>query len=215
MQQIRVLEHHGVLPPAVRTVSGYRKFSGVHVQAALAYRALALAAGPVEAKRIMRAAHASTTSAVLALIDVVHARLAAEREGLRLAQQAASAISEEPLEDPRPADAMSISELAEAIGVRASTLRHWESEGLVTPTRTRQRARTYRPADVRDARIVHQLREGGFRIPVLKTLMPQLRHHRGWDQVSGALAAREATLTSRSRHLMRASAVLDGLLEPS
>ncbi|WP_234320181.1 MerR family transcriptional regulator [Streptomyces sp. SBT349] len=50
---------------------------------------------------------------------------------------------------------MSISELAAALGVRPSTLRHWHAEALVTPDRDPvRRTRRYTPAQVRDARIV-------------------------------------------------------------
>jgi len=57
VQQVRNLERDGVLPLATRTRTGYRAHTETHVQAALAYRALAAGVGPVEAKRVMRAAH--------------------------------------------------------------------------------------------------------------------------------------------------------------
>lgn len=59
VQQIRNLEGDGVLPPAARTDSGYRVYDDRHVRAARAYRALAAAVGPVEAKTIMRTVHAA------------------------------------------------------------------------------------------------------------------------------------------------------------
>ncbi|MFE7711419.1 MerR family transcriptional regulator [Streptomyces sp. NPDC057486] len=60
---------------------------------------------------------------------------------------------------------MSVSELAAALGVRPSTLRHWDAEGLVVPDRVPSRGtRRYSPAQARDARIVHQLRSAGYRM---------------------------------------------------
>lgn len=207
VQQVRNLERDGVLPPVLRTSSGYRLYGAIHLRSALAYRCLATGAGPVAAKEILRAVHRSPSHA-LALLDAVHARLAAERTDLRLAQEAAQAISSEPLDDIRPSDAMSVSELAIALGVRPSTLRHWEAEGLIVPDRLRG-ARRYMPVHVRDARIVHQLRLAGYRIAPLRALMPQLRQSR--DVVS-ALAARDATLTARSYALLDAAAALAELL---
>lgn len=138
------------------------------MRSALAYRALAKGAGPVEAKRIMRAAHGQPDSDLLALLDAAHARLDAERRELKLTQEAAATISDEPIDDLRPSDAMSISELAFALGVRPSTLRHWEAEGLIVPRRAApQGPRRYLPDDVRDTRIVHQLRMAGYRIAPL------------------------------------------------
>lgn len=213
VQQVRVLEREGVLPPAARTPSGYRVFTDVHVRSALAYRALAVAVGPVQAKRIMRAVHCAPVPTICSLIETAHVRLHAEREGLRLAREAAAAIAGEPLGEAGPGDAMTISELAGALGVRTSALRHWEAEGLIAPARSARGSRRYAPEDVRDARIVHQLRQAGHRIPSLRELMPRVRR-RHVDEIRGALHEREAALNSRSRHLLRASALLDALLEP-
>jgi DNA-binding transcriptional MerR regulator len=204
VQQVRNLERDGVLPVVARTPSGYRRYSAVHVQAALAYRSLAFGAGPVAAKAILRAVHRSFAEA-LELLDAVHARLDTERHALRLAQQAAQAISREPIDDVRPSDFMTVSELASALGVRPSTLRHWDAEHLVVPDRLAG-ARRYSPAQVRDARIVHQLRLAGYRIAPLRDLVPQLR------QSSDALAARDARLTARSYALLDAAAALGELL---
>ncbi|MGQ4617529.1 MerR family transcriptional regulator [Nocardia sp. R7R-8] len=213
VQQIRNLERDGVLPTAVRTATGYRRYGEVHVRSALAYRALAAGVGPVEAKRIVRAVHEEPFPEVLARLDAAHARLDRERTDLALAKQAAEVIAAEPIADVLPSDAMSVAELADALGVRPSTLRHWDAEGLVVPDRaTVQGARRYSPAQVRDARIVHQLRRAGYRVDTLKTLMPDLpRGHRS-DDVETALAARDASITARSRALLDAAAELAAVI---
>jgi DNA-binding transcriptional MerR regulator len=109
---------------------------------------------------------------------------------------------------------MTISELADALGVRPSTLRHWDAEGLVVPhRRSRREARTYSPTDVRDARIVHQLRLAGYGIATLRALMPRLRRARRWDDVVEALAARDASITSRSHALLRGFAALSAVVD--
>ncbi|HEX6359826.1 MerR family transcriptional regulator [Actinophytocola sp.] len=208
VQQVRNLERDGVLPPATRTATGYRAYDERHVRSALAYRVLAVAAGPVEAKRIVRAAHAYPASDLLALLDAAHARLDTERRELALAREAAEAIAAEPIDDVRPTDTMTITELADALGIRPSALRHWEAEGLVVPGRTASR-RMYSPADVRQARIVHQLRLAGYRIPTLQTLVPNLRQ---WDEVTTALAARDANIEARSRALLDGAAALSALI---
>ncbi|MFJ3203096.1 MerR family transcriptional regulator [Streptomyces sp. NPDC086989] len=216
VQQIRNLERDGVLPPAVRTAAGHRVHTEVHVHSALAYRSLAVGTGPVEAKQIVRAAHEGPAARLLALLDAVHARLDRERTQLALAREAAAQISAEPMADVRPADAMGVSELAEALGVRASTLRHWDAEGLVVPDRLPPRgSRRYTPAQVRDARIVHQLRGAGYRVGPLRALMPDLRSGRGRESVEAALAVREAAIATRSRALLDAAAAIRAILGPS
>ncbi len=216
VQQVRNLERDGVLPPATRTGAGYRIYDEAHLRSAVAYRALADGAGPAEARRIMRAAHAYPASDLLALLDAAHARLDTERRELELAREAAATISGESIGDVRPSDVMSVSELAGALGVRPSTLRHWDAEGLVVPRRTSPGGpRRYFPDDVRDARIVHQLRMAGHRVDSLRALMPELRGARRWDEVLATLAARDASVDARSRALLDGAAALGALLPPA
>ncbi|WP_406253628.1 MerR family transcriptional regulator (plasmid) [Streptomyces atratus] len=213
VQQVRNLERDGVLPPATRTAAGYRIYGEIHLHSALSYRALAVGTGPIEAKRIVRAVHQCPTSEVLALLDAAHARLDRERTDLKLAKEAAEAISAEPIEDVRLSDSMGVSELAAALGVRPSTLRHWDAEGLVVPDRVPPRGtRRYSPAQARDARIVHQLRSAGHRIDPLRALMPGLRHGHRWEDVRAALAARDASIAVRSHALLDATAALTAVL---
>lgn len=213
VQQVRNLERDGVLPPAARTASGYRVYTEIHLSSTRAYRALAAGVGPVEAKRIMRTVHGSRTSESLALLDAAHARLHRERAELAAAAAAAAAIAGEPVHDVRPSDAMGVSELAAALGVRASTLRHWDTEGLVVPDRVAPRGtRRYTPEQVRDARIVHQLRGAGYRVDTVRTLMPAVRRGYRSGDVAAGLAAREADIEARSRALLEAAGSLGVVL---
>ncbi|MFE3187532.1 MerR family transcriptional regulator [Nocardia sp. NPDC059240] len=215
VQQIRNLERDGVLPAAVRSPAGYRAYREIHVVAACAYRALAGAVGPVEAKAIVRAAHRDAPAGMLALLDAAHAGLDTERRELEATRKAARHISEEPIAEVRGSDAMTISELADALGIRASTLRHWDATGLVTPGRTKLRdERTYSPADVRDARIVHQLRRAGYGIPALGILMAEFRDTRRWNEVLERLAVRDASIEARSLALLEGTAELWRILTP-
>lgn len=210
VQQVRNLERAGVLPPATRTATGHRIYGEIHLHSALAYRALATGAGPAEAKRILRAFHHGPIADALALLDAAHARLHTERIELGHAQQAAASISLEPIDDVRSSDSMSIAELADALGIRTSTLRHWDAEGLVIPERshTRQGARRYPPNQVRDARIVHQLRKAGYPIAHLRAVLPDLRSAHRSEDLHSALAARDAGLTARATALLDAAAEL-------
>lgn len=216
VQQIRDLERDGVLPPAIRAPNGYRSYAPLHVDAATAYRQLAAALGPVAAKALLRTARTRPLPRLLADLDAAHAELHTERRELALARQAVAAITDEQIDAPLPSDALTITQLAEAIGVRASTLRHWDAEGLVTPDREPgHRTRVYSPTAVRDARIVRQLRAAGHRVDALRELMPRLRQGRDWDAVTRALATRDATVTARSLALLRAATALTRLFDAS
>ncbi|MGW4367253.1 MerR family transcriptional regulator [Nocardia takedensis] len=212
VQQIRDLEREGVLPAAERTAAGHRRYDESHVSAALAYRWLTVGAGPVEAKRILRAVRTRPLPEALAMLDAVHTDLDTQRRDLAAARRAAEFIAAEPIAEVRVSDAMTISELARALGVRTSTLRHWETEHLLAPTRDRT-ARRYSPEAVRDARIVHQLRLAGYRVPDLRSLMPRLRAGRDIETLAEGLAARDRILDGRSFAMLEAAAALSALLK--
>ena len=136
----------GVLESPARTPSGYRAWTEIHALAAATYVVLAAGVGPTEAKKLIRVARAGKEGDLLGLVDMAHARLHTERRDVELARAAVAAISAEPLDDVRPNDAMTISELGTALAVPTSTLRYWDRQGLLTPARTvRRRARIYTP----------------------------------------------------------------------
>jgi DNA-binding transcriptional MerR regulator len=216
VQQVRDLERLGVIPTAERGSNGYRAYSIRHVHALRAYRGLAVAAGPVEARRLLATLHSATIAVAAAAIDEVHGGLDRERGEVENALTALRVIASEQADAPREraADAMTIGELAGALGVRPSTLRFWEQEGLVRPERvTSLRARRYPSRTADEARIVAALRGAGYGVPAVRALMGELRELGGMHEADRLLAQRLDRLAERSVALLRASADLLALLE--
>lgn len=215
VQQIRDLERLGVIPPARRGANGYREYSAVHDVAARAYRVLAAAAGPVEARRLLASAWSMPVADAAAAIGAVHVRLARQRDEVLSAQRALAAIRAEGA-DPRMADgpAMTIAELADALGVRASTLRHWDAEGLVVPERVTSRgARRYGPSHVREARIVAALRASGYGVAAIRAVMTGLRGLAGTGDIDAVLQRRLESIAARAVALLRAGSHLADALD--
>lgn len=212
-QQIRDLERLGAIPEAERGANGYRRHRPVHVAAALAYRSLAAAIGPVPARRLMPRLLTGTLDDAAERIDGLHAALDAERARVRTARRGLDAVLSEPETPFEDRDAMTIGELAQALGVRASALRHWEDEDLVRPAHDRHTgARRYDDRAIAEARIVASLREGGYPIPRIRQVLVQLRE-RGLTAHAGALLdERLAALTARSLSLLAAASRLHDLL---
>ncbi|WP_418063301.1 MerR family transcriptional regulator [Pimelobacter simplex] len=219
VQQVRDLEAQGVIAPAARAANGYRRFTADHVRDLHAYRELAAAVGPVEARRTLREVRRLPAGAATELVGRLHAGLVAERERALAARAALTAIGAEPGTDapPVPADTMTITELAQALGVKASTLRFWEQAGLVAPERVATRAGTARrypvPA-VREARIAAALRAGGYRIPDVRRAIAAVRD---LDDVSDSVAALDARLdaiAARALALLRAGTRLAEIIAP-
>lgn len=215
VQQVRDLEHLGVVPPAVRQPNGYRRFGSEHITALRAYRHLAMAVGPVVARSTMREAQTLPYDQAIARIVALHVALARSRDDSLAAVHALDSIVEEDAHDavPTPADSMSITELSNAIGVRSSTLRFWEQQGLVTPDRAPGlNTRHYPLAAIRDARIVAALRAGGYRIPAVQAVMESLRTVRGTDDARAALQNRLRTVAAQSESLLRAGTDIADLI---
>ncbi|WP_277370268.1 MerR family transcriptional regulator [Rhodococcus rhodochrous] len=215
VQQVRDLERLGVIPPAVRMPNGYRRFGPEHVTALRAYRALAVAVGPVEARSVMHDVQALPYDEALARVVELHSGLARARAESLAALRALDTIVDEAAHDAPalPGDAMSITELANAIGVRSSTLRFWEKEGLVAPERIeRTTVRSYSPAAARDARIVAALRAGGYRIPAVRAVMAAIGTGDGTGAARDALHERLRTIAAQSEALLRAGTDIAALI---
>ncbi|MFF0739490.1 MerR family transcriptional regulator [Streptomyces sp. NPDC004111] len=223
VQQVRDLERLGVLPPAPRAGNGYRSYTPLHVRALHAYRGLAEAAGPGTARRLLAELRTRPLDEAVAAVNAVHAGLAREREETLRAQRALHTIraeahtenpgQESPRQPRRPDDTMTITELAEALGVRTSTLRFWEQEGLIAPDRvTSLRARRYDPAAIDAARVVTALRAAGYAIPAVREVMDSLRDAAGQDRAEHLLRTRLDLIATRSLALLRAGADLAALV---
>jgi DNA-binding transcriptional MerR regulator len=215
VQQVRDLEALGVLPPAGRSSNGYRTFGDEHVLALRAYRGLATAVGPVVARAVLREVRTLPLPDAAARVGALHVTLARERDEALVARRALLAIRAEggPTGEGGPSanvpagaagdedDVLTITGLAAALGVRASTLRHWEREGLVAPERVATRAgthgaRAYPPAAVREARITAALRSAGYPVPAVRETIAALRR---LDDVAPTLAALDARLDAIAR----------------
>ncbi|PJJ55189.1 MerR family transcriptional regulator [Compostimonas suwonensis] len=228
VQQIRDLERLGVIPPAHRAPNGYRVFTTAHLLAARAYRGLAVAIGPVAARRALRDARGLPFDEAMALISSFHVTLARQRDDALAAQRAlrliqAEARGEETVEtgrgDQADDDVMTITELAAALGVRASTLRFWEQSGLVRPERvTAHAARRYPPAAIREARITSALRAAGYRIPEVRGTIRSIRELADLDDLDDldlpaeALRTRLTTIAERTLALVAAGAEIAELI---
>lgn len=211
-QQVRDLERLRVLPRAERGANGYRRYGARHERALRAYRAMAVAIGPVPARRLMPALIDGPAEAAAERIDELHAEIADERARLREALRGldvALAESGDLFDDD---DAMTIGELAQALGVRPSALRHWEREGLVHPARGLSSTRSYGAAAITEARIVAALRAGGYGIPPIARILDHVREHEDTEEVQRLLSERLAVLTRRSIALLAAAGHLHDLL---
>lgn len=202
-QQVRNLEAAGVLPSASRSASGYRRYGAEHLSALLAYQALAAGYDAPTARAVLRGINVGDTETALALVDAGHAALHQQRETLAHTSRTLSAMAGG--EQPVSSAGMYVGELARHLGVRPSALRVWEAAGLLRPGREKGTGyRWYTATDIRDARIIHLLRQGRYLFDHIRPVLDGLRN------AGGAAALRDAIEERRTALHARAMAMLTG-----
>ena len=213
-QLVRNYEAAGVLPPAERTESNYRRYEQEHLDALRTYRALAPGFGPETATGIMRAVHDGDVPLALRLIDASHADLHEQRVTTDAASDALGAAAEEFLDQPASSGpALRVGELAGQLGIRTSALRVWEAAGLLTPTREPgTNYRRYVPVQIRDARIIHMLRQGRYSFDQIRPVIEGLRRTGSTEALRSAIAERRAAHDRRTRAMLHGSALLHSYL---
>jgi DNA-binding transcriptional MerR regulator len=208
-QAVRNYEADGILPGAERTAHGYRTYTPRHAQALRAFLALVPGHGHAGATSIMEAVNRGQIERALRIIDESHAQLLDDRRTLLAVESALSDLSPVPPER----GATFVGTLARRLGIRPATLRKWEDAGLVFPRRDpRTGYRVYSPADVRDARLVHQLRRGGCRLDQIAPLLVQVRSAGGIAPLESMLRDWHNGLSARGRAMLAGAAALDAYL---
>ncbi|MFC9245636.1 TioE family transcriptional regulator [Streptomyces sp. NPDC057136] len=227
-QAIRNYEEAGILPAAGRTPHGYRTYTPLHARALRAFLALVPGHGHQTATSIMRAVNQGVVDEALRLIDESHAQLLEDRRTLQAVESALRDLEPTAAYEPDAVsgrDAVSgtgamsgtggmfIGPLAGKLGLRSATLRKWESAGLVRPRRDpRTGYRVYDEADVRDVRLAHQLRRGGYLLEQIAPLIAQVRAAGGLEPLEAALRDWRGRLSARGRAMVAGAAELEAYL---
>jgi len=227
-QAVRNYEEAGILPAADRTPTGYRTYTSLHAGALRAFLALVPGHGHQTATSIMRAVNQGEADEAFRLVDESHAQLLDDRRTLQAVESALRDL--EPPAAPEP-DATSgphaasgpgassgladrfIGPLAEELGIRPATLRKWERAGLVRPRRDPLTGyRVYDESDVRDARLSHQLRRGGYLLEQIAPLIAQVRSAGGLEPLEAALSDWRGRVSARGRAMLTGAAELEAYL---
>ncbi len=227
-QAVRNYEEDGILPAADRTPHGYRTYTPLHALALRAFLALMPGHGHQVAASILRSVNQGEADEAFRLIDESHAQLLEDRRTLQAVESAIRDLTRDPAPETDTAsetgtvsvpDAASetgstfIGPLAEKLGIRPATLRKWENAGLVRPRRDQLTGyRVYDAADVRDARLVHQLRRGGYLLEQIAPLIDQVRAAGGLEPLEGALRDWQRRLSARARAMLTGAAELEAYL---
>ncbi|MFD3513777.1 TioE family transcriptional regulator [Streptomyces sp. NPDC058657] len=223
-QAVRNYEEAGILPPAARTAHGYRTYHSLHAGALDAFLALIPGHGHRTAAFVMRAVNEGADQEAFRLVDESHAQLLQDRRTLRAVENALADLGPSAPDGAGPATeagpavvpgagGVFVGPLAAQLGIRPATLRAWERAGLVSPRRDPVTGyRVYGEADVRDARLAHQLRRGGYLLEQIAPLIAQVRTAGGLEPLEAALGDWHGRLSARGRAMLAGAAALDAYL---
>ncbi len=212
-QAVRNYERDGLLPPAARTASGHRTYTPVHAAALRAHLALVAAHGHAAAGEVMRAVHRGDVDAALAAIDRGHLQQHRDRETLAAVAAALGTLATAPPAGG-PDRPLPIGALAHRLAVSPATLRKWERAGVLAPGRDpRTGQRQYDAADVRDARLAHLLRRGGYPVARIATVVGRVRAAGGATPLAASLDDWSHRLTVRGRLALTAAGLLGAYLD--
>ncbi|CAL9349270.1 hypothetical protein SUDANB176_00439 [Streptomyces sp. enrichment culture] len=221
-QAVRNYEEAGILPAAGRTPHGYRTYTSLHAGALRAFLALVPGHGHRTATAIMRAVNQDAVEEAFRLIDESHAQLLDDRRTLQAVERALRGLEPEAASGPEAVSGPNaapgsagrfIGPLAGELGIRPATLRKWERAGLVRPRRDPLTGyRVYDEADVRDARLTHQLRRGGYLLEQIAPLIAQVRAAGGPEPLEAALRDWHGRLSARGRAMLTGAAELEAYL---
>ncbi|GAA3552767.1 TioE family transcriptional regulator [Amycolatopsis ultiminotia] len=209
-QAVRNYEQDAVLPPADRGPQGYRRYTERHAQALRAFLALRPGFGHRRAAAILYAVNDGTPDTAFRLIDEGHAELLQDRTTLTEVTRALANLTEP--EDQHRKPPPSVSALAHQLSVHPATLRKWEAAGILRPERDRAGHRRYPPVAVRDARLAHQLRRGGYPLTRIAAVLDQVRHAGGVEPLEEALRTWQSRLTARAHAMLDGAAQLSAYL---
>ena len=213
-QAVRNYEEEGILPTAGRTRHGYRIYTPLHARALRAFVALVPAHGHGTAADVMRAVNAGDVDAALTLLDESHAQRLRDRETLASVDAALRDLASSEAGSPSLRGVVFIGRLARDLGVGPATLRKWEKAGLIGPRRDPETGyRVYGAEDVRDARLAHQLRRGGYLLRQIAPLIERVRHAGGVGPLEATLDGWRARLRARGLSMLAAAAELSAYVE--
>ncbi|MFC4301926.1 MerR family transcriptional regulator [Cohnella boryungensis] len=176
---LRRYEEQGLIPDVPRTAGNHRAYSPVHLQAFAAIRSLLHGCDIPVVYDVMRRIKREETTDALWLAN--HQLYLTQEEKQRV---------EEILGMIRNADfnqyrnvkfmsAMTIDKVAQAAGVNASAIRHWEKEGLIVSERDKENGyRIFTESELRKILVISSLRKTIYYIENLKDLLQELEAHR-------------------------------------
>lgn len=172
---LRHYEKWGIVPPPERKSNGYRIYTEEHLAYFQCIRAMYPGFGMATVRKTMPLLQQEKFTEALWEINKIQAELYQKKQQ---AMQALEILKPEQMEDflkKRSKKWYTIGEVEREIEVPATTIRHWEMEGLITPRRHPDNGyRQYSQEDVRQLLIIRTVQSSVFFLETVREVLDKI-----------------------------------------
>lgn len=175
---LRHYEEWGIVPPAKRKSNGYRVYTEEHEAYFQCIRAMYHGFGMATVRKIMPMVQEHKFTQALWEVNRVQASLFHRKEQATKALDILKPENMQSFLDRRNKKWYTIGEVEKEIEVPASTLRHWEKEGLIKPVRHPESGyRVYDREDIRRLLIIRTVQPSLYFLDSVKEVLEKINQH--------------------------------------
>lgn len=175
---LRHYESWGIIPKVERAKNGYRIYTKEHEAYFQCIRALNAGFGMDLVKKVMPLIINGKIHDALWLINKSQVNLYNEKETVKKTVEILDSKDLTKLGDikkPRDKDYFTIGEVAKKTNVSASSIRHWEKEGLISPKRHKESGfRIYSPSDIRRVFIIRTVQRAAYSLDIVREVLSDI-----------------------------------------
>lgn len=175
---LRHYEKWGIVPPAKRKANGYRVYTDEHIAYFQCIRAMYAGFGMATVRKIMPMIQKHQFTEALWEVNKLQAAFYQKKQD---ALQVLSILQPNEMENflqKHPEKWYTIGEVEKLTNVPATTIRHWETEGLLTPDRHPENGyRLYNREHIRRLLIIHTVQASVFLLNTVRDILAKIDDH--------------------------------------
>lgn len=172
---LRHYEEWGIVPPAKRKSNGYRIYTEEHEAYFQCIRAMYPGFGMAAVRKIMPMIQQNNFTEALWEVNKNQAELFQRKQQAIKALEILKPDNMENFLEKRRKKWYTIGEVEQEIEVPATTLRHWEKEGLITPNRDPESGyRRYNHEDIRRLLIIRTVQSSVYLLDIVRTVIDKI-----------------------------------------
>lgn len=169
-------EEWGIVPPAKRKPNGYRIYTEIHEAYFLCVRAMYHGYGMATVKKVMPLIQQGKYTEALWEVNKVQAELFQKKQEAMEALEILKPDNMEQFLKKRKKKWYTIGEVEKEINVPATTLRHWEKEGLIQPKRDQENGyRIFNREDIRQLVIIRTIKSSVYFLDTVRDILEKIK----------------------------------------